>query len=32
MAILRPGRFDHLVYIGLPDKVALEQIVNLHTK
>ena len=31
MAILRPGRFDHLVYIDLPDFEALEQIVNLHT-
>ena len=30
-AILRPGRFDHLVYIGMPDDKAIESIVRINT-
>ena len=31
-AILRPGRFDELIYIGLPNKTAVEKIFELNTK
>ncbi len=30
-AILRPGRFDELVYVGTPDKSGREQILGIHT-
>ena len=31
-ALLRPGRFDELVYVGTPDKGGREQILRIHTK
>ncbi len=31
-AILRPGRFDELVYVGTPDKDGRERILGIHTK
>jgi len=31
-ALLRPGRFECLVEIGLPDAAGREQILNIHTK
>ena len=30
-ALLRPGRFDELVYVGTPDKVGREHILRIHT-
>lgn len=30
-AILRPGRFDELVYVGTPDPVGRERILGIHT-
>ncbi len=30
-ALLRPGRFDELVYVGTPDKDGREQILGIHT-
>ena len=30
-AILRPGRFDELVYVGTPDKLGREHILGIHT-
>ena len=31
-ALLRPGRFDELVYVGSPDKAGREHILKIHTK
>ncbi|MBX9897912.1 MAG: CDC48 family AAA ATPase [Qipengyuania sp.] len=31
-AILRPGRFDELVYVGTPDQEGRERILGIHTK
>ena len=31
-ALLRPGRFDELVYVGTPDKPGRERILSIHTK
>ncbi|GJQ13513.1 hypothetical protein GpartN1_g5304.t1 [Galdieria partita] len=31
-ALLRPGRFDRLVYVGLPDAEAREQILRIHCR
>ena len=31
-ALLRPGRFDELVYVGTPDKAGREHILGIHTK
>ena len=31
-ALLRPGRFDRQVYIGLPDQKAREEILKIHTR
>ena len=31
-ALLRPGRFDELVYVGTPDKAGREQILGIHTQ
>ena len=31
-AILRPGRFDRQIYVGLPDVKAREEILKVHTK
>jgi len=31
-ALLRPGRFDELVYVGTPDKEGRERILGIHTK
>ena len=31
-AILRPGRFDRQIYVGLPDIKAREEILKVHTK
>ncbi len=31
-ALLRPGRFDELVYVGTPDQGGREQILAIHTK
>ncbi|UVI39729.1 CDC48 family AAA ATPase [Qipengyuania spongiae] len=31
-ALLRPGRFDELVYVGTPDKAGREQILGIHTE
>jgi transitional endoplasmic reticulum ATPase len=31
-SLLRPGRFDRLVLVGLPDKRAREEILRVHTK
>ncbi|RNJ64217.1 MAG: AAA family ATPase [Porphyrobacter sp. IPPAS B-1204] len=30
-ALLRPGRFDELVYVGTPDKAGREHILGIHT-
>ncbi|QKG71106.1 CDC48 family AAA ATPase [Erythrobacter mangrovi] len=30
-ALLRPGRFDELVYVGTPDRPGREQILGIHT-
>jgi transitional endoplasmic reticulum ATPase len=30
-ALLRPGRFDELVYVGTPDKPGREHILKIHT-
>ena len=30
-ALLRPGRFDELVYVGTPDSAGREQILGIHT-
>lgn len=30
-ALLRPGRFDELVYVGAPDQAGREHILNIHT-
>ena len=30
-ALLRPGRFDELVYVGAPDRKGREHILNIHT-
>jgi transitional endoplasmic reticulum ATPase len=31
-ALLRPGRFDELVYVGTPDKAGRETILKIHTR
>ncbi|OZA91928.1 MAG: AAA family ATPase, partial [Erythrobacter sp. 34-65-8] len=31
-ALLRPGRFDELVYVGTPDRKGREQILGIHTQ
>jgi len=31
-ALLRPGRFDELVYVGTPDREGRERILGIHTK
>jgi len=31
-ALLRPGRFDELVYVGTPDQGGREHILKIHTK
>ncbi len=31
-ALLRPGRFDELVYVGTPDKEGREHILTIHTR
>ncbi|MXO52132.1 CDC48 family AAA ATPase [Erythrobacter gaetbuli] len=31
-ALLRPGRFDELVYVGTPDRAGREQILGIHTE
>ena len=31
-ALLRPGRFDELVYVGTPDKKGREQILGIHAE
>ena len=31
-ALLRPGRFDELVYVGTPDAAGRKQILGIHTK
>ena len=31
-ALLRPGRFDELVYVGTPDKAGREHILSIHAK
>ncbi|MXO75176.1 CDC48 family AAA ATPase [Altererythrobacter aerius] len=31
-ALLRPGRFDELVYVGTPDKAGREMILGIHTR
>ncbi len=31
-ALLRPGRFDELVYVGTPDKAGRERILGIHAK
>ena len=31
-ALLRPGRFDELVYVGTPDQAGREHILKIHTK
>jgi len=30
-ALLRPGRFDELIYVGTPDKAGREHILGIHT-
>ncbi len=31
-ALLRPGRFDRQVYVGLPDVKGREEILKVHTR
>ncbi|MHA2170447.1 MAG: AAA family ATPase [Candidatus Kariarchaeaceae archaeon] len=31
-AVLRPGRFDRLIYVPVPDQVARNEIFNVHTR
>jgi transitional endoplasmic reticulum ATPase len=31
-ALMRPGRFDRIVYVGVPDQEGRETILNIHTK
>ena len=31
-ALLRPGRFEHILYVPLPDLPAREQILRIHTR
>jgi len=31
-ALLRPGRFDELVYVGTPDRAGREHILKIHTR
>ena len=31
-ALLRPGRFDELVYVGAPDRAGREHILKIHTR
>lgn len=31
-ALLRPGRFDYKVMVGLPDKEGRKEIINIHTR
>ena len=31
-ALLRPGRFDKLIFVPLPDKEARKQILKIHTR
>src|SRR3989337_1532187 len=31
-ALLRPGRFDELVYVGAPDQAGREHILKIHTR
>ena len=31
-ALLRPGRFDRIVYVNAPDKIGRESILKIHTK
>jgi transitional endoplasmic reticulum ATPase len=31
-ALLRPGRFDELVYVGAPDEAGREHILKIHTQ
>jgi transitional endoplasmic reticulum ATPase len=31
-ALLRPGRFDRMIYVPIPDKVAREEIFKIHLK
>jgi transitional endoplasmic reticulum ATPase len=31
-ALMRPGRFDRIVYVGVPDKEGREMILKIHTK
>jgi len=31
-ALMRPGRFDRIVYVGVPDKEGRETILKIHTK
>eukprot|EP00808_Paulinella_micropora_P024224 g32427.t1 len=31
-ALLRPGRFDHMVYVGAPDQAERESIFQVHTR
>jgi len=31
-ALMRPGRFDRIVYVGVPDKQGREQILKIHMK
>jgi transitional endoplasmic reticulum ATPase len=31
-ALLRPGRFDELVYVGTPDRAGREHILGIHTR
>ena len=30
-ALLRPGRFDSLIHVGLPDEAGRHQILSIHT-
>lgn len=31
-ALLRPGRFDRLIHVGLPDEAARAQVLEIHTR